>query len=113
MLILLAAVSSSPLLLHSIAYDTYRIWTFPFMIMFLGFMVLSMEFKFNDTEVKNLSVLETIFFIISFLLVTLIPNVLFDEETEKFSLPAKLILILPLFLMLYLLKKSPTQHKSE
>lgn len=105
MLILLAAVSICPLLLHSIAYDTYRIWTFPFMILFLGFLVLSMKFKFNNTEKTKLSVPETVFFIISFLLVTLVPNVLFDGETERFSLLLRLILILPLFLMLYLLKK--------
>lgn len=104
-LILLAAVSICPLLLHSIAYDTYRIWTFPFMILFLGFLVLSLKFKFNNTEEKKLSVSETVFFMISFLLVTFVPNVLFDGETERFSLLLRLILILPLFLMLYLLKK--------
>lgn len=104
-LILLAAVSICPLLLHSIAYDTYRIWTFPFMILFLGFLVLSLKFKFKNTEEKKLSVPETVFFMISFLLVTLIPNVLFDGETERFSLLLRLILILPLFLMFYLLKK--------
>lgn len=104
-LILLAAVSICPLLLHSIAYDTYRIWTFPFMILFLGFLVLSMKFRFNNTEKTKLSVPETVFFMISFLLVTLVPNILFDGETERFSLLLRLILILPLFLMLYLLKK--------
>ncbi|WP_146942298.1 hypothetical protein [Chryseobacterium hagamense] len=103
--ILLAAVSSIPLLMHSIAYDTYRIWTFPFMILFLGFWVLGLKFRFKRAETDILSIPELVFFIISFLLVTLSPNVLFDEETERFSLPVKLILILPLFLMLYLLKK--------
>ncbi len=104
-LILLAVVSSSPLLLHSIAYDTYRIWAFPFMILFLGFVVLSLKFKFNKAEPEKHSAAETIFFIISFLLVSFVPNVLFDRETERFSLPAKLILVMPLFLMLYLLKR--------
>lgn len=104
-LILLAAVSICPLLLHSIAYDTYRIWTFPFMILFLGFLVLSMKFKFNNKDKTKLSVPETVFFMISFLLVTLVPNILFDGETERFSLLFRLILILPLFSMLYLLKK--------
>lgn len=104
-LILLVTVSSIPLLMHSIAYDTYRIWTFPFMILFLGFWVLGMKFKFNRAETEILSVPEIFLFIISFLLVTLSPNVLFDEESERFSLTVKLILVLPLFLMLYLLKK--------
>ncbi|MDQ1162624.1 hypothetical protein QE422_002992 [Chryseobacterium sp. SORGH_AS 447] len=102
--IVLAAVSFFPLLLHSIAYDTYRIWTFPFMILFLGFWILSSR-NIKNAEVKDLSAVETVFFIISFLLVTLIPNVLFDEETERFSLPIKLILIIPVFLLLYALKK--------
>uniref|UniRef100_A0AAU6WV97 Uncharacterized protein n=3 Tax=Chryseobacterium TaxID=59732 RepID=A0AAU6WV97_9FLAO len=103
--ILLAIVAFIPLLLHSIAYDTYRIWTFPFMILFLGFWVLSSAYQIKNTKVKRLSVWEKVFFMISVLLVTLIPNVLFDNETERFSLPVKISLILPLFLMLYLLKK--------
>jgi len=109
--ILLAAVASIPLLMHSIAYDTYRIWTFPFMILFLGFWVLSLKFKFNRAEADTLSVPEILFFMVSFLLVAVSPNILFDEETERFSLPVKLMLALPVFLMLYILKKP--QSKSD
>lgn len=101
--ILLAVISLMPLLLHAVAYDTYRIWTFPFMILFLGFRVLNS--KFNRTKAEIRSVPDSIFFMISFLLVAFSPNVLFDGEIERFSLPVKMILILPLLLMLYVLKK--------
>ncbi len=107
--ILLSVITFIPLLLHSIAYDTYRIWTFPFMILFLGFWILSLT-DHKNAQVKNLSALETVFFVTSFLLVTLIPNVLFDGETERFSIPVKIILVLPLFLMLYLLKKPQSKQ---
>jgi len=102
---LLAAVSLIPLLLHAIAYDTYRIWSFPFMILFLGFWILSSNVVVKKEKVEKLSFVEIIFFTISFLLVFLIPNVLFDGETERFSLPVRLILMLSLFLILYFLKK--------
>lgn len=102
---LLAAVSFIPLLLHAIAYDTYRIWSFPFMTLFFGFWILSSNIAVKKEKVEKLSFVEIIFFTISFLLVFLIPNVLFDGETERFSLPVRLILMLPLFLILYFLKK--------
>jgi len=103
--LLLAITAFVPLLLHAIAYDTYRIWSFSFMILFLGFWILSSKFSIRKEEVRKLSILELVFFIISFLLVTLIPNILFDNEIERFSLIARLIIILPLFLILYFLKK--------
>jgi hypothetical protein len=45
----------------------------------------------------------------AFLLVTLIPNFLFDDETERFSLWMRLILILPILSILYFFKKSFNQ----
>lgn len=102
---LLMVISFIPLLLHAVAYDTYRIWAFPFMILFLGFWILSSKFKIKKEETRKLSTLEIAFFIISFLFVTLVPNDLLDNEVERFSLPIRLIMILPIFLILYLLKK--------
>ena len=76
------------------------------MILFLGFWILSSkEITVKKEEVKRLSLVEIMFFIFSFLLVFLIPNELFDGETERFSLPVRLILMLPVFLILYFLKK--------
>jgi len=102
---ILVAISILPLLLHAVAYDTYRIWTFPFMILFLVFWILSSKFTMKKEETGKLSTLEIVFFIISFLFVTLVPNYLFDNEVERFSLPIRLLLILPIFFILYLLKK--------
>ncbi|WP_344831242.1 hypothetical protein [Chryseobacterium ginsenosidimutans] len=101
----LVIISFIPLLLHAIAYDTYRIWSFPFMILFLGFWILSSKFSIKKEEMRKLSILELVFFIISFLLVALIPNILFDNEVERFSLITRLIIIVPLFIILYFLKK--------
>jgi hypothetical protein len=103
--VLLIIVSFFPLLLHAIAYDTYRIWSFPFMILFLGFWILGSKFKIEHKESRKLSTLEIIFFLLSFFLITLIPNILFDYEVERFSLIARLIIIIPIFLVLYFLQK--------
>lgn len=109
--ILLIVVSAVPLILHSIAYDTYRIWTFPYMILFLGFWILSLNYKEEKIQTKpeKLSWWEYLFFITAFLFVSLIPAVLFDGETERFSFMVKLILILPILLVLYFLKKAPVK----
>jgi hypothetical protein len=80
------------------------------MILFLEFWILSSNVAIKKEKVEKLSFIEIIFFTISFLLVFLIPNVLFDGETERFSLPVRLILMLPLFLILYFLKKAPIKN---
>jgi hypothetical protein len=109
LLILLILISFIPLLLHSIAYDTYRIWSFPFMILFLIFWILSSGFK-GDNQTEIVSRREIVFFMISFLLVSLIPNILFDGETERFSLPVKFVLMLPILAILYFLKKLQSKN---
>jgi len=81
------------------------------MILFLGFWILSLK---NNRDNKNeqqkqLSIWETIFFIIAFLFVSLIPTQLFDGETERFSIALKLLLILPVIVVLYFLKKAPVK----
>ncbi|WP_449398674.1 hypothetical protein [Chryseobacterium wanjuense] len=103
--LVLVMVLCIPLLLHAIAYDTYRIWSFPFMILFLGFWILSSKFTLIKEKTRKLSILEIIFFSISLGLVSLIPNVLMDNEEERFSLIIRLIIIVPIFLILYFLKK--------
>ncbi|SEW29080.1 hypothetical protein SAMN05421841_2044 [Chryseobacterium wanjuense] len=103
--LLLMVVSFIPLLLHAIAYDTYRIWSFPFMILLLVFWILSSKITIKKEKTRKLSTLEIIFFSISLGLVSLIPNVLMDNEVERFSLIVRLIIIVPIFLILYFLKK--------
>lgn len=103
--LLLMVVSFIPLLLHAIAYDTYRIWSFPFMILLLVFWILSLKITIKKEETRKLSTLEIIFFSISLGLISLIPNVLMDNEVERFSLIVRLIIIVPIFLILYFLKK--------
>ncbi|SIR01595.1 hypothetical protein SAMN05880574_1531 [Chryseobacterium sp. RU37D] len=108
--ILLAVIAFIPLVLHSIAYDTYRIWSFPFMILFLVFWILSSKFKSDKKEVRNLLTIEIVFFLLAFLLVTLVPNVLFDEQTERFSLISRIVIIIPMFIMLYFIKKPQSKR---
>ncbi len=108
-LILLAIVSFIPLLLHAIAYDTYRIWSFPFMILFLGFWLLRPAFAAEPEKHTNIAAKEIIFFTVSFLLITLVPNALFDGETERFMIVTRLLLLSPMLLILYFLKKAPIQ----
>lgn len=110
--LLLAIVSFVPLLLHIIAFDTYRIWTFPYMILFLGFWILSSKFSLKKVRTGKLSIIETVFFIISFLIIALVPTPLFDNEIERFSLLLRMIIIIPILVMLYFLKK-PQSEKTE
>ncbi|WP_283423672.1 hypothetical protein [Chryseobacterium profundimaris] len=113
--IVLILIAGVPLILHSIAYDTYRIWTFPYMILFLGFWILSLKYKAESIQTKSekLSWWEFLFFITAFLFITLVPAVLFDGETEKFSVIIKLILILPMVIILYFLKKKLQSKPTE
>lgn len=105
----LAVVSFVPLLLHAVAYDTYRIWSFPFMIMFLSFWILNLKSTEIQEPYENISLTELAVFTVSFALVTLIPNSLFDDQVERFSLPIRLIMVLPMLIMLYFIKKAPIQ----
>jgi len=106
---LLIIISFVPLLLHAVAYDTYRIWSFPFMIMFLSFWILSSKSTETPEPHENISLTELAVFTVSFALVTMIPNSLFDDQVERFSLPIRLIMVLPMLIMLYFIKKAPIQ----
>ncbi|WP_294205513.1 hypothetical protein [uncultured Chryseobacterium sp.] len=106
--VLIVAVSVFPLLLHAIAWDTFRIWAFPFMLLFLGWYAADSPTRTIATDSDCLSFAEKAFFTVSFLLVTLIPNFLFDGASERFSIPLRLALILPvLAAVFYLNKQAP------
>lgn len=108
--LMLAGAAFFPLLLHSIAWDTYRIWSFPFMIIFLGYWILNSNLKSNSLSGGEISLFETIIFGMSFLFVALIPNILMDEETERFSLLERVLIILPVIFSLFYLEKRPSQQ---
>ncbi|WP_370898229.1 hypothetical protein [Chryseobacterium gossypii] len=102
LLLLSGAVCAFPLLLHAIAWDTFRIWSFPFMMLFLCFWILSSVSGTRTLSPQKLSGVDIAAFIASFLLVTLIPNSLFDGEVERFSLVERLIILVPLCSGIYL-----------
>ncbi|MBW7674089.1 glycosyltransferase family protein [Chryseobacterium chendengshani] len=94
-----------PLLLHAIAWDTYRIWSFPFMILFLGYWVLSSENK-SDTSSSKVPLWMLFIFILCLILVSMFANPLFDGEIERFSLFLKFLILVPFItLILWYLKK--------
>ncbi len=112
--LLLAIISLIPLLIHAIAWDTYRIWTFPFVILFLGFWILSSKFNVVAVVQGKLSVFESIILVISVLLTALIKSPLMDSCIERFGILERILISVPVFLFIFVvLKKSPTQHKSE
>ncbi|HCA06344.1 hypothetical protein [Chryseobacterium sp.] len=111
-LMLLAAVSLFPLLLHAIAWDTFRIWAFPFMILFLGFWVLSKRFSDVEISDERLSWFEILIFVISVVLVGFFQNTLFENEIERLSKLERVVLLIPVFLatgFLYF-KKAPIKN---
>lgn len=111
-LTLLAAVSLFPLLLHAIAWDTFRIWAFPFMILFLGFWVLSNRFSDVEISDERLSWFEILIFVSSVVLVGFFQNTLFENEIERLSKLERVVLLIPVFLatgFLYF-KKAPIKN---
>ncbi|MDR6131398.1 hypothetical protein QE442_002284 [Chryseobacterium sp. SORGH_AS1175] len=103
--IFILAVSVVPLLLHAIAWDTFRIWAFPFMVLFLGFYITGSQLRTQPADKRRLTIAETVFFTVAFLLITLIPNFLFDGQSERFSLPVRLIIDLPMLAAVFYLNK--------
>ncbi|MDR6920284.1 MULTISPECIES: hypothetical protein [Chryseobacterium] len=113
-LLLLAVVSVSPLVLHSIAWDTFRIWSFPFIILFTGFWILCGKFQPVHEHGNKLSLFEIVFFLISIALVSMFPNFLFENETERFSTPVRILILIPIFSMVwYLYKKAPEKYNRD
>lgn len=109
---LLGGVSLFPLLLHAVAWDEFRIWAFPFMILFLGFWVVSSRYKSEEVSDARLSWFEVVLFIISVILVAIFQNNLFENEIERLSKIQRCILLIPIVLVtgyLYF-KKSPNKQ---
>ncbi len=108
LLLLLAVIVLFPLCLHAIAWDTYRIWSFPFMILFLGFWILNSKITSRSDASEKMFLIEIIFAVISVLFVSLVPNNLLDNEVERFSLLERLVILLPLLIIwFYYYKKAP------
>ncbi|MFP7658026.1 hypothetical protein [Chryseobacterium proteolyticum] len=96
LLLLFAIVILIPLGLHAIAYDTYRIWSFPFMILFLGYWILSSGYNVTVDVSKKLSLSEILLAALAIALVSLVPSQLLDDEVERFSLVQRLLILIPL-----------------
>lgn len=94
---ILVIVTLSPLLLNMIAWDTYRIWSYPYASIFLIFWILNSKFNTEDFSGKP-SPWVIIFFIICVLLLSLRKTPLFDREVERFSLTERIIISLPIIL---------------
>lgn len=110
LLLALGTIVLIPLSLHAIAYDTYRIWSFPFMILFLGFWILNSKATVKLDAPGKMSVLEISGAVVSIVLVSLVPSHLLDNEVEHFSLIQRIIILLPLVLLgVYYYKKAPTK----
>lgn len=111
-LIILVAVSLSPLLLHAIAWDTFRIWAYPFMIIFLGLWILTGRFSDEEAPDDALSWFEIGLFIISVILVAVFQNTLFENEIERISKLERGVVLIPVLIatvFLYL-KKAPVKN---
>lgn len=110
-LLSLAVITLIPLCLHAIAWDTYRIWSFPFMVLFLGFWILNSKMIPIYNISNKMTLIEKSLAVISILFVSLIPSQLLDGEVERFSLLKRLIILLPLIILgLYYFKKAPTKN---
>lgn len=107
---LLFIISLFPLLLHAIAWDTFRIWSFSYMILFLGFWILDTQFK-TLLHFQKTNRFEVLFFVSAVLIVSIFNNMLFDQETERFSKPERLCFLIPLFsVVFYLMKYAPIEN---
>ncbi|REC60892.1 hypothetical protein DRF65_19010 [Chryseobacterium pennae] len=109
-ILLLYIISLFPLLLHAIAWDTFRIWSFSYMILFLGFEILDTQFK-TVRHFQKVNGFEILFFVSAVLTVSIFNNMLFDQEIERFSKPERLCFLIPVFsVVFYLMKNAPIQN---
>ncbi|MCU7613414.1 hypothetical protein N0B16_03095 [Chryseobacterium sp. GMJ5] len=106
LLIILGISVLFPLLLHSIAWDTYRIWSFPYIILFLAYWVLNSEYRNEQFPEKN-PLWVWILFIVCMLFLSLVSTPLFDGEAERFSLTDRMLILLPLSLGIIYYIKNP------
>lgn len=93
-----------PLLLHAIAWDTYRIWAFPYMILFFGNWILSFNKNHATSNYKIPNWILCVFTILVCLML-FFSNYLFDGEIERFSFIQRILFLIPLLIALFLLRK--------
>ena len=86
----------SPLLLHFVAWDTYRIWAFPYMTMFLGYWILNSKFKSNKDEPKQFPVLLIIISVLIMVFLAITQPDLFDFEVARFTLMERILMVIPI-----------------
>lgn len=109
-ILLLYIISLLPMILHAMVWDTFRVWSFSYMILFLGFGILDTQFK-PVMRSQKLSWFEILFFVSSVIIVSLFDSMLFDKEFEKFSKPERWCFLIPVFpLIFYLIKHAPTEN---
>lgn len=97
----------SPLLLHFVAWDTYRIWAFPYMMMFLGYWILNSKFKNYKNKPEQFTTLLMVISVFIMVFLALTQSELFDYEVERFSLIDRILLVLPIPIgLIYYLKAS-------
>lgn len=86
----------SPLLLHFVAWDTYRIWAFPYMTMFLGYWILNLKFKNNGEKPKQFPVVLMIISALVMVFLAITQPDLFDFEVARFSLVERILMVIPI-----------------
>lgn len=86
----------SPLLLHFVAWDTYRIWAFPYMTMFLGYWILNSKFKNNADQFEQFPVLLIIISVLVMVFLAITQPDLFDFEVARFSLMERILMVIPI-----------------
>lgn len=103
--LLILSIGFCPLLLHAIAYDTYRIWTFPFMILFLVFWIINSS-EVIVIKIQDFQISDFIIFIISAFLMVFTTLNLFDGEVENLVIFNKVLMTISLLAAILLNKKN-------
>lgn len=97
----------SPLLLHFVAWDTYRIWAFPYMTMFLGYWILNLKFKNNTYQPKQFPVLLIIISVLVMVFLAITQPDLFDFEVARFTLIERILMVIPILVGFIYYIKAP------
>ncbi|MET3538350.1 hypothetical protein [Chryseobacterium limigenitum] len=96
-----------PLLLHFVAWDTYRIWAFPYMTMFLGYWILNLKFKNNADKPKQFPVVLMIISALVMVFLAITQPELFDFEVARFSLIERILMVIPILAGFWYFIKAP------
>jgi hypothetical protein len=90
--IVLVGVCLVPQLMHLVAWDTPRIWTYSILCAFLALWVYAEHIKASRGDSAN-----TLLFLFALLVNVLILTPLLDNRIERFGLGARLLLYTPMF----------------